>query len=162
MVLDRVPPPPGGPPDRSVTTKAVTHPVIVLIASIAMIALVGCGSEAAYEKIEPYELTETESGINEVALTQRASERLQMESAPITAADGNAGMTVPYAALIYDTNGDTWVYQQTDSLKYKRVPVVVDYIEGDTVYLSEAPEAGTPVAITSVAELYGTDTGVGK
>ncbi len=137
--------------------------LIASIAMIAMIALAGCGSEAAYEKIEPYELTETPEGVNEVALTQRASERLQMETAPIAVADGADGMfTVPYAALIYDNNGGTWVYQQTDSLKYKRVPVVVDYIEGDTVYLTDAPEVGTPVAVTSVAELYGTDTGVGK
>lgn len=128
-----------------------------------MVALAACGSEAAYEKVEPYELTATADGVNEVALTQRASERLQMATAPVAMADGAGDqLTVPYAALIYDNNGGTWVYQQTGPLNYKRVPVVVDYIEGDTVYLTEAPDEGTPVAVASVAELYGTDTGVGK
>lgn len=135
----------------------------VLIASMAMVALVACGNEVAYEKVEPYELTETADGVNEVALTEKASERLKMEAAPIAVADGGRDLlTVPYAALIYDFNGGTWVYQQTGPLSYKRVAVAVDHIEGDTVYLTDGPEEGTMVAVTSVAELYGTDTGVGK
>lgn len=137
--------------------------MVVIVASISVVALVGCGSETAYEKVEPYELTSTDSGINIVALTPQASDRLRMETAPVTVADGGGDMfAVPYAALIYDTNGGTWVYQQTDSLTYQRVEVVVDHIEADTVFLTEAPDEGTPVAVTSVAELYGTDTGVGK
>lgn len=163
MAPDRLPSPAGGPPDRSVTDHLITYPMMVLIASITMIGLVACGNETAYEKVEPYELTATADGVNEVALTAKASERLKMDTAPVTVADGAGDLlTVPYAALIYDVNGATWVYQQTGPLSYKRVQVVVDNIEGDTVYLTEAPEVGTEVAIASVAELYGTDTGVGK
>lgn len=131
---------------------------------IGPIALVGCGEEAAYEKVEPYELTATDEGINRVTLTERASERLQLETAPVANAvvDGRDQSTVPYAALIYDTEGGNWVYLQTDSLTYTRVAVEVGHIEGDTVYLTDAPDVGAEVAVTSVAELYGADTGVGK
>ncbi len=135
-----------------------------LVASVSAITLVGCGEQSAYEKVEPYELTATDEGINRVALTERASERLQLETAPVETAevDGRDLFSVPYAALIYDTEGGNWVYLQTDSLTYTRVQVTVDHIEGDTVYLTEAPEVGAEIAVTSVAELYGADTGVGK
>ena len=137
--------------------------MVLVLASIGLVALAGCGSESAYEKVEPYELAATDEGVNEVTLTQQASDRLRMETAPVTVAgDGGQVLSVPYAALIYDNNGGTWVYQQTDSLSYKRVQIVVDRIDGDTVYLTDGPDEGTPVAVTSVAELYGTDTGVGK
>lgn len=161
MPPDQLVSPPGGQPHRPVAARRRLTPVAVLLASITMVALVACGNEAAYEKVEPYELTETADGVNEVALTEKASERLKMETAPVTVAQGDL-LTVPYAALIYDTNGETWVYQQTGPLSYKRVGVEVDYIEGDTVYLTAAPDEGTLVAVASVAELYGTDTGVGK
>lgn len=131
---------------------------------VGSVALVGCGDEAAYDKVEPYELTATDEGVNRVALTQRASDRLMLETVPVATAevDGRELFTVPYAALIYDTGGGTWVYLQNDSLTYSRVQVQVDHIEGETVFLTEAPEVGAEVAVTSVAELYGADTGVGK
>lgn len=141
----------------------------VLAASVAvgltsLVGLTGCGQEAAQEKVQPYELTATDEGLNTVSLTQRASERLLLETAPITVAniDGQELLTVPYAALIYDTSGGTWVYRQTEPLSYVRAEVTVDYIEGDTVVLTDGPDEGVEVAITSVAELYGADTGVGK
>jgi hypothetical protein len=126
--------------------------------------LAACGDEAASEKIEPYELIAESDDINLVVLTERASERLVMETAPVSeqTVDGRSRLTVPYAAIIYDNNGGTWVYVHPEPLSYRRSEVTVDYIEGDMVVLEDGPEPGTEVAITSVAELYGTDTGVGK
>ncbi len=138
--------------------------VLVGVAGLAVTGLVGCGDEAAYEKIEPYELTPLADDLNLVVLTPEASDRLVMETAPITeeAVGGAMRLTVPYAALIYDTAGGTWVYAHPEPLTYLRTAVSVDRIEGDRVYLSDGPAPGTEVAVTSVAELYGTDTGVGK
>ncbi len=76
--------------------------------------------------------------------------------------DKGPQLTVPVAALLYDLNGETWIYINTESLQFLRVPVVVDYIMDDTVVLLEGPPAGTKVAVVGVAELYGADTGVGK
>ena len=161
MASRRRQPPPGRRPNRHGAVGPLASLPLLLIGSIA---LIGCGEEAAYEKVEPYELTATDEGINRVTLTQRASDRLLLETAPVAAADvdGQDLLTVPYAALIYDTEGGTWVYLQTESLTYTRVAVEVDYIEADTVYLTDAPDLGAEVAVTSVAELYGADTGVGK
>jgi hypothetical protein len=77
---------------------------------------------------------------------------------------GNQGprLSVPTAALLYGLNGETWIYINTEGLQFLRVPVVVDYIMGDTVVLVEGPAAGTKVVVVGVPELHGADTGVGK
>jgi cobalt-zinc-cadmium efflux system membrane fusion protein len=71
-------------------------------------------------------------------------------------------LVVPFSSLIYDIYGGTWVYVNTEDLQFLRVPVVVDYIYGDKVVLNEGPDVGTAVVTVGVAELHGTDTGVGK
>ena len=76
--------------------------------------------------------------------------------------DQGPQLVVPVASLLYDLNGETWIYINTESLQFLRVPVVVDYIKDDMVVLLEGPPAGTKVAVVGVAELHGADTGVGK
>ena len=69
---------------------------------------------------------------------------------------------VPYTAVIYDLQGDTWVYTNPAPLTFVRDHVKVDYIDDDTAVLSEAPAVGTKVVSVGVAELFGTEFGVGK
>jgi multidrug efflux pump subunit AcrA (membrane-fusion protein) len=71
-------------------------------------------------------------------------------------------LVVPVGALVYDLNGETWIYISPEPLHFLRYPVQVDYIEGDMVVLLEGPPVGTKVATVGVPELHGTDTGVGK
>ena len=66
-------------------------------------------------------------------------------------------MTVPYAAIIYDHGGDTWVYTNPEPEVFVRAAVVVDRIDGDTAHLSEGPEPGTSVVTLGAAELYGAE-----
>lgn len=69
---------------------------------------------------------------------------------------------VPYAAVIYDVNGQTWVYTNPEPLTFVRQSVTIDYIEDDLAFLTEGPDAGTEVVVVGGAELYGTETGVSK
>ena len=69
---------------------------------------------------------------------------------------------IPYGAVIYDLYGETWVYTNPEPLVFVRHPIRVDYIEGDLAVLWEGPPAGTAVATVGVAELFGTEFGVGK
>jgi hypothetical protein len=69
---------------------------------------------------------------------------------------------IPYGAVIYDLHGETWVYTNPEPLVFVRHPILVDYIEGDLAVLMEGPPAGTEVAMVGVAELFGTEFGVGK
>lgn len=78
------------------------------------------------------------------------------------AGDEGTRLVVPFSSLIYDIYGDTWIYINPEPRNFLRVPVVVDFIQGDEVVLTEGPAAGTTVVTVGVAELHGTDTGVGK
>ena len=68
---------------------------------------------------------------------------------------------IPYSAVIYGLNGETWVYSNPEGFFYVRQPIVIDYIEGDLAILSEGPEVGTKIVTVGVAELYGAESGVG-
>lgn len=69
---------------------------------------------------------------------------------------------VPYAAVLYGVNGETWVYSNPEPLVFVRQPILIDYIEDDLAILSEGPEAGTAVVTVGAAELFGAETGVSK
>lgn len=69
---------------------------------------------------------------------------------------------VPYAAVIYDVNGQTWVYTNPEPLTFIRQSISIDYIKGDSAFLTEGPVAGTEVVVVGGAELYGAETGVSK
>jgi hypothetical protein len=71
-------------------------------------------------------------------------------------------LVIPYAAVVYGLEGETWVYTNPEPLVYIREPIGIDYIEGDTVVLSEGPASGTPVVVIGAAELFGAETGVSK
>jgi hypothetical protein len=69
---------------------------------------------------------------------------------------------VPYEAVLYGVQGETWVYSNPEPLVYVREPIVIDFIEGDLAFLSEGPQVGTAVVTVGASELFGTETGVSK
>jgi len=77
------------------------------------------------------------------------------------AGKGKLRKVVPYSALIYDPQGETWVYTSPQPRTFVRASVDVDYIDGDVAVLESGPPAGTVVASVGVAELYGTEFKVG-
>lgn len=105
-------------------------------------------------------ITELHYVINNADHNLVAGQRLLVELS--LTGDVAAKLVVPVGALIYDLNGETWIYISPEPLQFLRYAVQVDYIEGDMVVLLEGPPAGTKVATVGVAELHGTDTGVGK
>jgi hypothetical protein len=129
--------------------------VLLIFASL----LAACGSKStSVEKIEPYQLEVIEgSDFQRVILTEKAAQRLDIQTAPM-----GAGNVIPYAAVLYGLNGETWTYTNPEPLVFVRQPIVIDHIDGDMVVLSEGPDAGTAVVIIGVAELYGAEVGVKK
>ena len=69
---------------------------------------------------------------------------------------------IPYAAVLYGVNGETWAYTNPEPLVFVREAITIDYVEGDQAFLSEGPQAGTAVVTVGGAELFGTETGVSK
>ncbi|NIM92580.1 MAG: hypothetical protein GTO18_02545 [Anaerolineales bacterium] len=74
---------------------------------------------------------------------------------------GMQRLVIPYAAVLYDLHGDTWVYIQTEPLTFIRSPIVVDYIDEDIAILLDGPPVGTQVVTNGATELFGTEFGVG-
>ena len=93
--------------------------------------------------------------LSKLTLTERAAERLDLQTVDVTA--GAGGLEVPYGALIYTSDGDTWVYTNPEPLVYIRAQVVVDRIDGAIARLSDGPAAGTSIVTVGAAELYGAE-----
>ena len=98
------------------------------------------------------------SDVSRVTLTEEAAVRLDIEVDPVLTA--GSATTIPYAAVFYTATGETWTYTNPESLTFVRVPIVVDHIRGDDVFLSDGPPSGMDVVTQGAAELYGTETGV--
>lgn len=113
---------------------------------------------AVIEKIEGSELSR-------VMLTEKAIQRLDLKTDEVREANVQSSASprkvVPYSSLIYDPQGQTWVYVSPQPRTFVRHKVQVDYIEGDMVVLNEGPPTGTVLASVGVAELYGAEFGVG-
>ena len=98
-------------------------------------------------------------------LTQKAAERVGITTAPVGEipgpGDGAVRKVVDYSALIYDADGNAFVYTNPEPLTFVRQPVTVDLIENDRVVFSDGPSVGTAVVTVGVPELFGIDAGVG-
>lgn len=135
--------------------KRIKHLVIVVLL-VGLLAACGPKSETP-EKIPPSQLEPIEgTELSRVILTEKAAERLGIETVSAS------GSSVPYAAVIYDIEGHTWIYTNPEPLTFVRVPVAIDHIEGNTAVLSEALDSDMSVVTVGVSELYGTETGVSK
>jgi hypothetical protein len=116
--------------------------------------LAGGLSEASH--VEAIDGTE----LKRVTLTSKAAERLNIKTAKMSA--GESGRLIaPYAALLYDTHGATWVYTNPEPLAYVRQPVVVESVDGQHAILTKGPPPGSTVVVVGAAELYGAEIGVG-
>jgi hypothetical protein len=94
-----------------------------------------------------------------VTLTQEAAKRLDIQTATIrdVAIGGTQRRIIPYAAVLYDTEGNTWTYASPEPLVFVRNRINIDYIDGDMAVLSDGPSTGSAVVTVGAAELYGSE-----
>lgn len=138
--------------------------VLVVTAFTACLAA-PCASalaaETAVKKIMPARVEATnDAKIMKVTLTPKAAERLGVVIDEVRA-DPSGRRIVPYASVLYDLTGKTWVYISADPLTFVRGAVVIDTIKGDNVYLTDGPPAGTKVLAAGVPQVFGTEVKVG-
>ncbi len=138
--------------------RPVTIAAAVLAA--ATVAVSGCKEVESESAVgyEPAKLEEIEGKgdeIKRVIFTAEGAARTGLETAKVRSEGGRA--VLPYASLIYDAEGATWVYTNTGKLTYLREQVKVDHIAGDRVVLQDGPAAGTAVVTVGTAEVYGTE-----
>jgi hypothetical protein len=135
--------------------------VVLLLASLP---LAGCGkgvdiaaeAEAGPATVEHLEGAEPAR----MTLTEDAVRRLDIQTATVreAAIDGAMRIVVPYAAVLYDTKGDTWTYTNPSPRVFVRHHIVVDHVTNNQAVLTDGPPVGMAVVIVGVAELYGSET----
>ena len=97
-----------------------------------------------------------------ITLTEIMSQRLGIQTTPIRKAEvgGRMQKAVPYAAVLYGPNGETWLYTVPALLVIVRQPVAIGDIEGDMGVLLDGPPLGTEVVTAGAAELFGVELGL--
>ena len=146
-----------------------TYPLAIAALSVASLQLTGCqGESSSYTKVEPAHVEHVEgSDISKLTLTEKAMERLGVKTTPVREGkvegsdDGQTRPFVPYSAVMYIPNGETFVYTSPQPRTFVRQAVNVDYIADDVAILKDGPPSGTEVVTVGAAELFGTEFGVG-
>jgi hypothetical protein len=132
---------------------------VVGIVLIGCLGLSGCG-QTSNEGAPTGEVAGATSPPGQVTLSAHAAQRLGIETKPVEGGQGGR-TTVPYAAVLYDAHGDTFVFTNPDQLVYVRTQIKIERIDGEIALLLDGPPSGTPVVTVGLAELFGAETGVG-
>lgn len=141
--------------------------LMVLALVIGGLQLMACQKHVSMHQAEHPAVIEKIEGsdLSRVTLTEQAIKRLDLKTDQVREAtvkrSASLRRVVPYSSLIYDVNGQTWVYTNPQPRTFVRSKVDVDYIEGDLAVLKDGPPPGTVVASVAVAELYGAEFKVG-
>ena len=138
--------------------------VLVLVVGLAVVAC-GRAKEVAHHEAPAHVEHVEGQEVSNITLTEKAMERLDIQSARVqemrVSRGGMMRKVVPYAAVLYDATGRTWVYTRPEANKFVRAPIVIDYIEGDMAVLREGPPMGTEVVTVGGMELFGAEFEVG-
>jgi hypothetical protein len=134
-------------------------PRLLCVLVLAALPLSACAeveeeSSAGYEPAKVAAVKGSDD-VKRVTLTKEGAERVGLKTAPVRV--GAQAKVVPYAAVLYDAEGKTYVYTSPKPLTYLREEVQVDHIAGDRVFLSRGPAVGTEVVTVGAAEVHGAE-----
>ena len=101
--------------------------------------------------------------------TEAALSHLDVQTAPVKeieasreGKDVGRRIAVPHSALIYDAEGEPWVYVSSAPDTFLRKHVAIDFMDDDHIFLSTGVAAGETVVTVGVPELRGAEFGVGE
>lgn len=136
-------------------------PLAAAVCAALIFTLPGCAQTAAVTapvnlndpaKVEKNATT----GIAKLTLTERGLERLELKTDTVKPGTGT-DVLLPYASLLYDANGKTWVYTNPAPRVYQRQSVTVSKVEAGVVTASAGPAVGSTVVTVGAAELFGAE-----
>jgi membrane fusion protein, heavy metal efflux system len=80
------------------------------------------------------------------------------------AGNSNSGdrLVVSLAAVLYDVNGGTWVYEVIAQHKFLRRRISISRVIDNIAVIESGPAAGTSIVTDGASELFGTEFGGGK
>lgn len=138
---------------------------LLLCVGLVLIALqlAACGQNAAppADESSPATIEHVEgTDLNRVTLSEAAAKRLDIQTATVQDIDvsGTTRKVIPYAAVLYDSQGTTWTYINPEPLTFVRHLITVDYIKGEDAFLLGGPASGSAVVTVGAAELFGSES----
>ena len=143
-------------------------PWLVVGVIVAALPLAACrqagAAEEGHEKEGPAKVEKIEgTELSRLTLTEKAVERLDIqtdevrESQVTVAGKPVPRKIIPFAAVLYDSTGATWVYTNPEPRVYIRHKITIDSIEGDDAILSDGPDVGVKVVTIGASLLFGTE-----
>ncbi len=99
-----------------------------------------------------------------ITITEDAEDRLGIETTPVVAGPAKSGrpatLVIPYAAVVYDADGEAWTFASPAPRTYQRAPIVVASIKLDSAFLTSGPPPGAAVVTVGASELVGMEAGI--
>jgi cobalt-zinc-cadmium efflux system membrane fusion protein len=71
-------------------------------------------------------------------------------------------LTVPSGAVVYDINGNTWVFRKLAANSYKRERVALRFVDRGAAVLASGPAVDSEIVVEGAQELFGVETGFSK
>jgi hypothetical protein len=147
---------------RRMNSKRSIAAVVVIVVGCL---LAGCSSsDEAPSDDSPVTLKAVEgTDLFQVELTEMAEKRLGLATEQVRAVTSEpagttaATTTIPYAAVVYDSEGASWTYTRAGQHTYVRAEITVDRIQDDLAMLTAGPEVGTAVVVVGAPELLGAE-----
>jgi hypothetical protein len=133
--------------------------ILFFICFLLVVQACSKGQHGQYKKIEPAKVMKEGNGIPKISLTEKAYERLGIKSVRIPA---SRSVEINNSALIFDNYGKIWVFVQEANLSFHREEVTLHKVHHDLASVSFINLKEHSVVISGSAELYGTESGVGK
>jgi cobalt-zinc-cadmium efflux system membrane fusion protein len=86
----------------------------------------------------------------------------QRVNAVLTMRGAEEGLVIPWSAILHDSLGGTWVYENIGPQVYTRKRVEVLQVVDAQAVLKQGPPTVAKIVVTGAMELFGTEFGAGK
>jgi hypothetical protein len=126
-----------------------------LIASVVLLSACATVEEPSASETGGAEINKE----GQVVVEAEAETNLDIQTAPVRQAARGSQLVVPYAAVVYGADGETWTYER-ESRNFQRAPILIDRIDGGKAFLSDGPRPGTQVVTQGAQELLGVEIGI--
>jgi len=135
-----------------------SRPLAACFAALAAALAVGACSEVEsnVRENQPYTVEGPEdAAIKRVKMEDATAALLPVELA--TVRERGNRTVAPHSAVIYNPDGDAFVYTKPKAETYIRAPIDIVRVNGDRAVLSDGPPVGTTIVTTGSAELLATE-----
>jgi hypothetical protein len=139
---------------RPTRARLLASGLVVLAAGLTVSA---CAEvESNVREVYPYSVKPIKgSDVQRVTMVDETAALLPVETTAVSRAGKRK--VVPHEALIYNPDGDSFVYTKPKAETYVRAPVKVVRVDGEEAVLSDGPPADTTIVTTGAAELLATE-----